>query len=269
MKQRRKYGFNREKAYLERILSKMRIRCACLNTQEFISFDHDFGFRILLGLSDQYRDVIRHSLSQIKSKKIYLFKDQYHLSYLLMRLPYKEDLFFFIGPYLREEITQKDMLEIGQSLSLSSDKLPNLKNFYLSVPTISDASDLFSIITAFGETIWGDASEFEFINLSLESLYIPDPVISDSANDERNDLAVRMHHMEIRYQFENELMRLVSKGLYHRAESMLSQFSEITVDQRSPDILRNMKNYAVISNTLLRKAAEAGGVHPYELDRIS
>jgi YesN/AraC family two-component response regulator len=35
------------------------------------------------------------------------------------------------------------------------------------------------------------------------------------------------------------------------------------------DPLRNLKNYSIIMNTLLRKAAENGGVHPFYLDDVS
>jgi len=45
--------------------------------------------------------------------------------------------------------------------------------------------------------------------------------------------------------------------------------SQLSYSQRLPDPLRNMKNYCIICNTLLRKAAQRGGVHPLHLDRIS
>ena len=45
--------------------------------------------------------------------------------------------------------------------------------------------------------------------------------------------------------------------------------SSFFFEQRTSDALRNAKNYCVIMNTLLRKAAERGGVHPVYLDRTS
>ena len=75
--------------------------------------------------------------------------------------------------------------------------------------------------------------------------------------------------MEERYAYENELMDIVAKGLTHRAEVMMSSVSQLNYQQRLPDPLRNMKNYCIICNTLLRKAAQQGGVHPIHLDRMS
>jgi YesN/AraC family two-component response regulator len=75
--------------------------------------------------------------------------------------------------------------------------------------------------------------------------------------------------MEERYGYENQLMEMVSQGLTHRAEMMISRFSTLAVERRAADELRNVKNYTVICNTLLRKAAEKGGVHPVYLDSTS
>lgn len=49
----------------------------------------------------------------------------------------------------------------------------------------------------------------------------------------------------------------------------MENFSAIPFEKRLDDPLRNLKNYGIIMNTLLRKAAEAGGVHPFYLDDIS
>ena len=50
---------------------------------------------------------------------------------------------------------------------------------------------------------------------------------------------------------------------------MLSTGTTHSVEQRLADPLRNQKNYCIICNTLMRKAAEKGGVHPLHLDQMS
>lgn len=49
----------------------------------------------------------------------------------------------------------------------------------------------------------------------------------------------------------------------------INNVSSAHMEQRTPDTLRNLKNYTIVMNTLLRKAAEAGSVHPYHIDRMS
>ena len=75
--------------------------------------------------------------------------------------------------------------------------------------------------------------------------------------------------MEKRYAFENELMQAVSQGLIHKAELLLTSVNTQYFEKRVADSLRNVKNYCIIMNTLLRKAAEKGGVHPVYLDNMS
>ena len=46
-------------------------------------------------------------------------------------------------------------------------------------------------------------------------------------------------------------------------------FEAMQLEMRGSSPLRSAKNYSIIMNTLLRKAAENGGVHPVYLDRVS
>ena len=78
-----------------------------------------------------------------------------------------------------------------------------------------------------------------------------------------------MKNMEQRYAYENELIEAVSRGQAHKADLLLSIFSATAFEQRAADPVRNLKNYCIIMNTILRKAAERGGVHPLHLDTTS
>ncbi|MBP1576519.1 MAG: AraC family transcriptional regulator, partial [Oscillospiraceae bacterium] len=78
-----------------------------------------------------------------------------------------------------------------------------------------------------------------------------------------------MQMMETRYAQENELMDAVAAGHMHKAETLLHALSPHSFENRLSDQLRNVKNYLIIMNTLLRKAAERGGVHPVYLDSNS
>lgn len=58
-------------------------------------------------------------------------------------------------------------------------------------------------------------------------------------------------------------------GQLHKENQLFSPFSDQAFEIRLTDLLRNAKNYSIIMNTLLRKAAENGGVHPVYLDHVS
>ncbi len=75
--------------------------------------------------------------------------------------------------------------------------------------------------------------------------------------------------LEQRYEFENRMMDAISHGDLRITEGISSAFSHFVLDERTADPLRNLQNYCIIMNTLCRKAAEAGGVHPIDLDSTS
>ena len=64
-------------------------------------------------------------------------------------------------------------------------------------------------------------------------------------------------------------MYAVSHGMTHQARMLISRVHESVFDVRTTDPLRNIKNYAIVLNTLLRKAAEEGEVHPVHIDQLS
>jgi AraC-like DNA-binding protein len=65
------------------------------------------------------------------------------------------------------------------------------------------------------------------------------------------------------------MMQAVSLGQLHKGEPLFTPTVGRFVEHRVSDPVRNAKNYCIIMNTLLRKAAERGGVHPVYLDRVS
>ena len=94
------------------------------------------------------------------------------------------------------------------------------------------------------------------------------PKTTQQAKETEPWLAVQF--LERRYAVENELIDAVSKGLSHKAEMFFTNVKpENALESRLTDSLRNTKNYMIILNTLLRKAAEQGKVHPYHIDVVS
>lgn len=136
------------------------------------------------------------------------------------------------------------------------------------MPIVSETSPLFLMLEVFGERIWG-GEQFSFFEIGREHQI---PIFSpQSIEDERddNDLQMTMKIIEKRYDYENKLIKAVSLGQTQRAQLLLSGFSEYSFKKRISDPIRSIKNYCIIMNTLMRKAAENGGVHPMYLDSVS
>ena len=82
-------------------------------------------------------------------------------------------------------------------------------------------------------------------------------------------MALSLQSLEQNYANENLLMDAVSKGKLHLVTAVAPSVYSNGVEQRLSDSLRDRKNNLVILKTLLRKAAEYGGVHPLHVHRLS
>ena len=95
------------------------------------------------------------------------------------------------------------------------------------------------------------------------------PADTTTRGESVDEMLASAEMMEHRYAFENEMIRAVELGQRHKETLLDSMFSEQQFERRVPDPVRNGKNYCIIMNTLLRKAAERGGVHPIHIDKLS
>ena len=79
------------------------------------------------------------------------------------------------------------------------------------------------------------------------------------------DLLARQRQLQQRYDRENRLLEAVTKGAQKEAVAIWSRAVADDFTRTGEDPVRARKNDAIVLNTLLRKAAERGGVHPAEL----
>lgn len=207
------------------------------------------------------------ALPQVKPRILYRLSDHFDCHYLYCILPATaRETVLVIGPYLAKEPSAGYFLEWSEKYNISPNQLKYLQNYLSNVPVLQNASYLFALMDAFGERLWGDGG------FSLEDIYrdADDRAsIIDAEALSEEDTLWHMRALEQRYGYENELIEAVSKGQSHKVDMLFETLSHFHFEQRSADPLRNIKNYCVIMNTLLRKAAEQGGVHPLHLDSTS
>jgi YesN/AraC family two-component response regulator len=75
--------------------------------------------------------------------------------------------------------------------------------------------------------------------------------------------------IEEHYQNENAMLQAISKGDTRRALQCLSRFIGSSGENSTEDRVRNLKNGCIILNSLARKAAENGHVHPAYIHTMS
>ncbi len=250
------------------VLKKMHLPVRVLPLAEFADTPGDFGLRRLLGVQQEPAERLREWLCGIRENTIYKITDELELRFLFLRLPGSAGPgALLVGPYTTREILPSELLQQVGLPGVPASRHRSLEECLASIPRLEDEKQLLLMFSTLGETLWGGGEAFDIEEVERTGMPVSPLPMPESGEGE--DMFRRMKHMEERYAFENELMELVAHGRQQRAELMIAGFSTHAVEQRTSDGLRNMKNYAVVCNTLMRKAAEQGGVHPIYLDSTS
>ena len=206
-------------------------------------------------------------LNDIKPATVYHHSDLFFCKYIFFLLPDNEKI-MVIGPFLEEYPTSEDIIERLEKISLGVQYKKQLENYYSNVALLKKNSHIYILLEAFFEILWTkNGFKYSKINNDIyEQVVLLNKTDSES---QENDILLKMKSMEKRYEFETELMNAVSSGNITKASLILAAVDEFRFEVRNPDRLRNIKNYCIIMNTLLRKAAEKGGVHPIYIDSVS
>ena len=262
--------YDAELQFLRNVFKKCHVQ-TLLFSSDNIPYDRiDKGFRKFMDFGTDFEEAHKKILSSLEQNTIFEYKDVFSCSYMFMLLPEEDDLALLIGPYILEVPTRKQILEHAEKMNLPPSMLGDLESFYQSIPHIPQNSHLFALVDSFGELIWNGSENFRFKELKDEKLeqasFAPN-IKKDKVDTEKSAWNVQM--IETRYDFENEMLNAVTQGQYHKAVLFLSNINSLSFEKRLADPVRNLKNYCIITNTLLRKAAQNGGVHPFYIDRVS
>lgn len=252
--------------YLSSAFGRMRLRFTLVSPGDPLS-GIDSGLRAMLGLDEEYGRMHEVLFARTEPGTVRRLTDAFDCRYLFFTLPGDAaGRVAVVGPYLTGSLSREWVLEKTEQLGLPLVFARQLTEFYASQPVIVDTSMLLALISALGDTLWGSATSFETVDLNRAAV----PILPrDTAAVEENRILMEMKNIELRYHHENSMMDAVSKGLLQQVEWINEHVTGLSFEPRTADPLRNTKNYCIICNTLLRKAAEKGGVHPLHVDRVS
>ncbi len=239
-------------------------------TEKSIPTDIDMGIRRLLNLHADYEEFFKRTLPFDKNE-ISVVSDMFMCSYVFIPLPEsKPSAILILGPYTKELVTKNLINRKTAENALPSYINIQLEKFYSVVPYFANDDTILALVSSFGDLIFKGLDNFTIIHKHLENeVEIPVfPHTNNSTKEPEPWMAVQL--LERRYAKENELIDAVSKGLTHKAEMIFTNIKpENALEHRLTDSLRNTKNFLIILNTLLRKGAEQGKVHPYHIDVVS
>ena len=208
-------------------------------------------------------------LGDLEPRTVYRKRDEFERTYTYFLLENEGELrVLFVGPYLTAPLSAERMLEIGEKNGVSPKDQRYLKEYFEGIPVLDSGDRLLAMLGTFCERVF-ESPAFSIVDVSEWHKAPASPLHEPEKGYGLGDSMVNIKAMERRYAFENELMEAVSLGQLHKESLLTSALSDQHFEKRASDPLRNFKNYGIIMNTLLRKAAQSGGVHPVYLDQIS
>lgn len=230
----------------------------------------DNRFRMHLYENYPYGSTLSLSSQKIKKNTLVCKTDEFSHTYFFLRIPEEflseEDTdFMSIGPFLSRRKSHGEICQIMQDNALPERLLNDVSAFYDSLPVVDNLPAFQNVILQLAAGLFG--TEYHFDYLPEDSvLFLGSGKIYNTVKD--NPQMARDSIAE-RYEVENELMAAISAGDYDRAHELHGRFIKYHIRPRAKSPLRNQQHLSIILNTLCRKAAEAGGVHPLYIDDLS
>lgn len=262
--------FTAELTFFRRVLNNSHIDTAILAENQPLPEKLDKGLRKFLELEEDYLQMFADLWKKLNPNTIYKISDSFFCCYIAMVLPEtKDNTVLIAGPYVNTEITRQMLMEAAEKHSIPTQHVSYLDKYFGNIPVVSDERNVMTLCNTFGETIWRSNDNFsvEYIENLMSDKVATDAINAFKAKSDDPLLAIQM--LEERYAAESQMMQAVALGKSHKVEQIFSNASSLVFEKRTEDPVRNMKNYLIISNTLLRKAAEQGSVHPFYIDGIS
>ena len=256
-------------SFLRKLLKDINISsCLVVQPEQRIPPEIDLFLRAELFGLDNYASFLQNSMSRAEDNTIYRFRDEHDCNYIFLRLP-EPDTYFFIGPYLLEQPSEKRLCQKAESLGLTPEQAGRLRLYYTALPIIDDENLLLSMANTFARELWGSPERYgmEYVDYVIPDRY--EPVAYAASPSQPDSTRPDLSALEGNYARENQLMEAVSRGKLHLVTAAAGTVFNNGAVPRLNDSLRDRKNYLVILKTLLRKAAEQGGVHPIHLHRLS
>lgn len=264
--------YSKELLFAEKLLQNFRLNIHYITEEssKTSTTTNKLGLQHILNYKFDDATLFDMISSQCQPNTLHRIKTPLLTNFFVFQLPdTKESTFVCIGPYTLTAISQQSIFNLAEQYHVAPGNLAQLEQFYMDLPLISDENTLLTLLYTLGEYLWGNADNFNVKEDFDIPSFIPEIVHPIPDIESPEDALLSIQILEQRYEIEQKLMQSVSNGQLHKAELYLSHISTQQYEKRNDNPLRDYKNYAIIMNTLLRKAAESAAVHPTHLHAIS
>ncbi len=259
-----------ELRFLTKILQNYQIGVHVIDRETYKQANLDCGLRHYLHLTDDYDRLFHPDFNtlDIEERAVNIVKDNFFCTYLYLILPGERRRVLIIGPYTRVNIREQIHANTAEQAGLSQELFSQLEKYYSAIPYVSENTFLVTIVNAFAELMWQVGDNYTVRTVDLTTDNDAEFLFRLKSYESNPELSIQV--LESRYSMENRLLDAVTAGSFYKAMQIMGGgAAEYGLEKRASEPVRNIKNYLIIFNTLLRKAAEKGNVHPIYIDKVS
>lgn len=250
--------------FSRKLFKNANINTYVADTAALKELELDLGLRRKIAADVNSKSVSLHLLKECTERVLCFTQDRFYCRYAAFLLPDTTPTRFFVaGPYIFREADNSFFMKLIQELSIPREFHKFLKQYYTQVPAIEYSDQLRSLFLLLASEIFGGAEGFSVLHRDFYE--------EDTGSEYFTSTPASLDNREMieeRYRQERDLMQAVATGNLEQIEFFTSN-TVFQLEQRFTNRIRNAKNYLIVLNTLLRKAAEYGGVHPLYIDDIS
>ncbi len=217
--------------------------------------------RSLLNPSENLKKEALNIIKSIPKDKAAVIEDYLGIAHLLFLLPDTRNA-LVIGPYRTSGFNEENLFQLG----LDADQIMKLKQMLIFVPLVEEHVFNMNLTAVISTVFQKERFEVQRIVEEMPKVFLPDKELFQR---KAAGLEERMKKIEERYFVENEVLNAVASGNAAKALEAMGKMGGHEVVQRFSVSLRSQKNSLIIFSSLMRKAIERAGVHPYYIDEIS
>ncbi len=230
----------------------------------------DYGLRRKLTTDFDYSHIAEKMEQSIEENVQYIYTDDLRLTYCIFRFPQASKAarnchILCIGPVLPQPVEKESILTWMKQKGIPSRFYSDFLEFYNRIPLAFPMKSWEHALSFLLGKLCGFAVPLRIVSTQspeLFSMEYKDYSIPDT-------LGVALHTIEERYRLEDEMLAAVAAGNLEQATRAHYHFTQYKLFPRTADPVRDLKNFMLTFNTLLRKTVQSSHVHPLHIDNLS
>lgn len=195
---------------------------------------------------------------------VYYITDFFDVEYCVLRIPEAEREqgdYLIVGPYRDKILTEGKLVKQMKAKNIPKDFAGEMKEYYKVVPIVPSIEEW--------RNFWSVICQALNNSQEVRTEHIIQTMPGSNFLLESAENINSMEMTEAECADENRFLKAVSCGNEEEAIGIFNDWKKYKKRTEFKMPVREIQNDIIVLNTLLRKAAEVGGVHPYYLKSFS